>query len=91
MPCEVVSLEREGLNYTAELLSYNDGIIRPARISRAEYRSLVVGAVIPCAIVANRLILIKGYDTPLYQWVSQYKIEPLTVPVTVGVRVVERS
>ena len=91
MPCEVVNLECAGLNYSADLLSHHDGIVRNARISRDDYRSLKVGDIVPCAMVADRPVVIHGYDSELYQLVSQYKIEPLTVPVVVGVKVVERG
>ena len=90
MPCEVVSLERTGLRYTAELLSYYDGVVRSASVSLTDGRSLKIGDIVPCAMVCDRLIPIRGYDTELYKMVSRYKIEPLTIPVVVGVKVVAR-
>lgn len=90
MQCEVVRLERKGLRYATDLLSHYDGIVRPASVSLADGRSLAVGDIIPCAMVADRLIPIRGYDTELYRQISKYKIEPLTVPVVVGVKVVAR-
>lgn len=90
MECEVISLKCAGLRYTAELMSYYDGIVRSTSISLIDGRSLTVGDVVQCAMVTDRLIPIKGYDTELYQRVSRYKVEPLTVPTVVGVKVVKR-
>ena len=91
MECEVVNLKLTGLQYSAELMSHYDGIVRSTSVSLTDGRALTVGDIIPCAMVSNRLIPIKGYDTELYQRVSAYKIEPLTVPAVVGVKVVKRG
>ena len=90
MQCEVVSLKRTGLRYTADLMSYYDGLVRSASVRLTDGRSLAVGDVIPCAMVCDRLIPIRGYDTQLYKRVSAYKVEPVSIPVGVGVKVVAR-
>jgi len=91
MPCEVIQLERTGLQCRVDLLSYYDWGLRTSRVSALTAHSLDVGDMVPCALVSGRLIPIQGYGTELYRYISDYKIEPVVIEVPVGVRVVERS
>ena len=91
MECEVVRLEHTGLRCSVDFLSYYDGVLRTENISLSAYLSLEVGDVVPCALVAGKLVAIRGYDTELYRYISdEYQLEPVVLHIPIGVRVISR-